>query len=70
MFVGTRRSAMPYRLINRTGEAGNHRFDTFAFTSFGEAEQFASTNDTDYVIEDDVEGGGVLRYRLSGFEMN
>jgi hypothetical protein len=58
---------MTYRLTNRTGEAGNHRFDTFAFTSFARAEQFASI-DTDYVIESDVEG--VLRYRLSGFEMN
>jgi hypothetical protein len=59
---------MTCRLTNRTGEAGNHRFDTFAFTSFARAEQFASTIDTDYVIESDVEG--VLGYRLSGFEMN
>ncbi len=53
---------MSCRLIHRTGQVGDYRFDTFGFASITEAEQRASTLNGEYVIEDAV--GRVLTYRV------
>jgi hypothetical protein len=53
---------MSYRLIHRTGQVGDYRFDAFAFASIAEAEEHASSLKGDYLIEDAA--GRPLDYRI------
>lgn len=62
---------MSFKVIHRTGQPGNHRFDGYPFGSLDQAVRFASTVDGDFVIEEAAHGvvpAAVVRYRIGNFE--